>query len=120
MASGYLTVMTVLIQTALYLTLARRFWQKKLDFIIDHLEEQTEQRIGEALEIERKSLEKASRSDQLRVDLITNVSHDLKTPLTSMVGYIELMKKEELSDAVKDYVEVIDKQPVFTCQSEQR
>lgn len=107
MASGYLTVMTVLIQTALYLALSRRFWQKKLDFIIDHLEEQTEQRISEALEIERKSLEKVSRSDQLRVDLITNVSHDLKTPLTSMVGYIELIKKEELSDAVKDYVEVI-------------
>ena len=67
----------------------------------------TEQRISEALEIERKSLEKVSRSDQLRVDLITNVSHDLKTPLTSMVGYIELIKKEELSDVVKDYIDVI-------------
>lgn len=55
----------------------------------------------------KKSLEKVSRSDQLRVDLITNVSHDLKTPLTSMVGYIELIKKEELSDVVKDYVDVI-------------
>lgn len=48
-----------------------------------------------------------SRSDQLRVDLITNVSHDLKTPLTSMVGYLELIKKEELSEMVRDYVEVI-------------
>ena len=48
-----------------------------------------------------------SRSDQLRVDLITNVSHDLKTPLTSMVGYIELIKREELSDIVRDYVDVI-------------
>ena len=105
--AAYLTVLTAFIQTALYLTVSHRFWQKKLDFIIDHLEEQTEQRISEALEIERKSLEKVSRSDQLRVDLITNVSHDLKTPLTSMVGYIELIKKEELSDAVKDYVEVI-------------
>ena len=41
------------------------------------------------------------------MDIITNVSHDLKTPLTSMVGYIELIKKEELSAAVRDYVEVI-------------
>ena len=105
--AAYLTVLTVFIQTALYLTLSHRFWQKKLDFIIDHLEEMTEQRISEALEIERKSLEKVSRSDQLRVDLITNVSHDLKTPLTSMVGYIELIKKEELSDVVKDYIDVI-------------
>ncbi len=32
------------------------------------------------LESEKKSLEKVSRSDQLRIDLITNVSHDLKTP----------------------------------------
>ena len=48
-----------------------------------------------------------TRSDQLRVDLITNVSHDLKTPLTSMVGYIELIRKEDLSDTVRDYVDVI-------------
>ena len=105
--AAYLTVLTAFIQTALYLTVSHRFWQRKLDFIIDHLEEMTEQRISEALEIERKSLEKVSRSDQLRVDLITNVSHDLKTPLTSMVGYIELIKKEELSDVVKDYIDVI-------------
>ena len=64
-------------------------------------------RLAEAMEIERKSLEKVSRSDQLRVDLITNVSHDLKTPLTSMVGYIELIRKEELSDVVRDYVDVL-------------
>ena len=63
--------------------------------------------LEQALEIERKSLEKVSRSDQLRVDLITNVSHDLKTPLTSIVGYLELIKKEELSDVVRDYVDVI-------------
>ena len=105
--AAYLTVLTAFIQTALYLTVSHRFWQRKLGFIIDHLEEMTEQRISEALEIERKSLEKVSRSDQLRVDLITNVSHDLKTPLTSMVGYIELIKKEELSDVVKDYIDVI-------------
>ena len=43
----------------------------------------------------------------MKVDLISNVSHDLKTPLTSIVGYLELMKKEELDDVVSDYVEVI-------------
>ncbi len=52
-------------------------------------------------------LRKCRRSDQLRVDLITNVSHDLKTPLTSMVGYIELINKEEFSDLVRDYVDVL-------------
>ena len=66
-----------------------------------------QKRLEEALEIEKKSLEKVSRSDQLRIDLITNVSHDLKTPLTSMVGYLELMKKEDLGGAARDYVDVI-------------
>ena len=51
--------------------------------------------------------QRAWHAVQLRIDLITNVSHDLKTPLTSMVGYIELIKKEELSDLVRDYVDVL-------------
>ena len=83
------------------------FKKKQLDMIMCNFEKINQNRIKEALEIERKSLEKVSRSDQLRVDLITNVSHDLKTPLTSMVGYIELIKREELSDIVRDYVDVI-------------
>lgn len=74
---------------------------------MERMDEINKQKLETALEIERQSLEKVSRSDQLRMDLITNVSHDLKTPITSMVGYLELMKKEELSDVVKDYVDVI-------------
>ena len=80
---------------------------EKMNELMGMMAEITQKRIEEALEIERKSLEKVSRSDQLHIDLITNVSHDLKTPLTSIVGYLELMKKEELSDVVRDYVEVI-------------
>ena len=87
--------------------LFRYYRQKDLDAYIKYTEEQNQRKIEEALENERRSMEKVSRSDQLRIDLITNVSHDLKTPLTSMVGYIELMKKEELSDVMKDYVEII-------------
>ena len=87
--------------------LFRYYRQKDLDAYIKYTEEQNQRKIEEALENERRSMEKVSRSDQLRIDLITNVSHDLKTPLTSMVGYIELMKKEELSDVMKDYVAII-------------
>ena len=109
--SGYMLVITVLVQFLVYEWRIRRFWQKKLDAVTEKTEEEKEelisQRIEEAREIERESLEKVSRSDQLRIDLITNVSHDLKTPLTSMVGYIELMKKEELSDVMQDYVDVL-------------
>lgn len=55
----------------------------------------------------RKSVEKQVQAERLKIDLITNVSHDLKTPLTSMVGYTDLLKKEELSEEARDYVEVI-------------
>ena len=54
-----------------------------------------------------KSVEKQMQAERLKIDLITNVSHDLKTPLTSMVGYIDLLKKEDLTPAAQDYVEVI-------------
>jgi len=47
----------------------------------------------------------------MKTDLITNVSHDLKTPLTSIVNYVELLKAEELqNETAKGYVEVLDRQ----------
>lgn len=39
------------------------------------------------------SVEKQVKSEKMKIDLITNVSHDLKTPLTSIIGYIDLLKK---------------------------
>lgn len=60
-----------------------------------------------AMEIERESFKREAKSEQLKVDLISNVSHDLKTPLTSLVGYVELLKKEDLDDVARDYVDVI-------------
>lgn len=54
-----------------------------------------------------RSVEKQMQAERLKVDLITNMSHDLKTPLTSMVGYTDLLKKEELSQEARDYVDVI-------------
>ena len=106
-ASGYIMIISALIQYLICRASFERFWMKKLQEMMDASAQINRKRLEEALEIERKSLEKMSRSDQLRVDLITNVSHDLKTPLTSMVGYIELIKKEELSDVVRDYTDVI-------------
>ena len=38
------------------------------------------------------------RSDNMRTELITNVSHDLKTPLTSMISYIDLLKNKNLPE----------------------
>ncbi len=106
-ASGYVMIFTALVQFIAAEATLNRFRKKQLDYMMEQLENLNRRRLDVALEIEKKSLEKVSRSDQLRVDLITNVSHDLKTPLTSMVGYIELIRKEELSDTVRDYVDVI-------------
>lgn len=55
----------------------------------------------------QNSARKQIQAERLKIDLITNVSHDLKTPLTSMVGYIDLLKQEELSPEAKDYIDVI-------------
>ena len=106
-AAGYMMAFTIVVQYILAQIVLNRFKNRKMDLLMEQMEEVNRRRIDVALEIEKKSLEKVTRSDQLRVDLITNVSHDLKTPLTSMVGYIELIRKEDLSDTVRDYVDVI-------------
>lgn len=50
------------------------------------------------------------KAERLKTELITNVSHDLKTPITSIVSYTELLSKmEELPEEAKDYVAVIAK-----------
>lgn len=106
-AAGYMMAFTIVVQYILAQIVLNRFKNRKMDLLMEQMEEVNRRRIDVALEIEKKSLEKVTRSDQLRVDLITNVSHDLKTPLTSMIGYIELIRKEELNDTVRDYVDVI-------------
>lgn len=51
------------------------------------------------------------KSENMKTELITNVSHDLKTPLTSIVNYVDLLKKENIdSPKAREYIEVIDRQ----------
>ena len=48
------------------------------------------------------------KDEKMKADLITNISHDIKTPLTSIVNYVELLKREELHNEVADnYVRII-------------
>jgi signal transduction histidine kinase len=54
------------------------------------------------------SLAEQLKAEKMKSALVTNVSHDLKTPLTSLIGYIELLSREEdLSDTARDYVSVL-------------
>lgn len=58
----------------------------------------------------KKSVQNELKSEKLKSELITNVSHDLKTPLTSIINYVDLLKKEDLSneEALK-YIDILDK-----------
>ncbi len=63
--------------------------------------------IGEGM---NEAVERRMRSERLKTELITNVSHDIKTPLTSIVNYVDLLKKEALPPAAEEYVMVLDRQ----------
>ena len=57
------------------------------------------------------AVESRMRSERLKTELITNVSHDLKTPLTSIVSYVDLLKQEPAgSPAAEEYLQVLDRQ----------
>lgn len=56
-----------------------------------------------------KAVETSTKDEKLKADLITNVSHDIKTPLTSIINYVDLLKRENLTDEkVKNYVQILD------------
>ena len=58
-----------------------------------------------------KALEARMKSERFKTELITNVSHDLKTPLTSIVSYVDLLKKEDIqNETARGYIEVLDRQ----------
>ena len=66
--------------------------------------------INELSEGLKEAVSNELRSERLKSELISNVSHDLKTPLTSIVTYVDLLKQEEIdNETAKDYIEVIDR-----------
>jgi signal transduction histidine kinase len=57
----------------------------------------------------KRSVESQVKSERLKTELITNVSHDLRTPLTSIINYIDLLKKGGLSaEEISNYIEVLE------------
>lgn len=58
-----------------------------------------------------RAVEEKSRSERFKAELITNVSHDIKTPLTSIISYVDFLKKEDLNnEKAKEYISVLDRQ----------
>lgn len=57
----------------------------------------------------RDALKEQMKSERMKADLITNVSHDLKTPLTSIINYVDLMKREQIDNPkAQEYLQVLD------------
>ncbi|MGY5267848.1 histidine kinase dimerization/phospho-acceptor domain-containing protein [Paraclostridium bifermentans] len=56
------------------------------------------------------AIEETLKSERMKTELITNVSHDLKTPLTSIINYVDLIKKEEnvQPEHLNDYINILD------------
>jgi len=64
------------------------------------------QRIQQGL---KRAVEEAVKVERMKADLITNVSHDLKTPLTSIVSYVDLLKNEKLNnEKVNGYINILE------------
>jgi len=58
-----------------------------------------------------KAVDARMKSERFKTELITNVSHDIKTPLTSIVNYVDLLKKEDIKDEkLLEYIDVLDRQ----------
>lgn len=56
------------------------------------------------------AVEQRMKSERLKTELITNVSHDIKTPLTSIVNYVDLLQKPHTPEQEAEYLEVLDRQ----------
>lgn len=65
-------------------------------------------RIGDGISL---AVEKQMKSERMKTELITNVSHDIKTPLTSIINYVDLLKKEDVQpEEAREYIAVLDRQ----------
>lgn len=63
-------------------------------------------KIGDGLD---RAVEESVKNERLKTDLITNVSHDIKTPLTSIINYVDLLKREDFEDPkIRNYLQVLE------------
>ena len=73
--------------------------QKELADTINHIRQGLESAVEESI-----------RSERMKTELITNVSHDIKTPLTSVINYVDLLKREHIeNERVQEYLDVLDR-----------
>lgn len=61
-------------------------------------------------DVAMQAAQKQLKSDRMKTELITNVSHDIKTPLTSIINYVDLLEKPHTPEQEKTYLEVLARQ----------
>lgn len=85
-----------------------------LDYSIEQIKDKNYIKLSENInkmrEVFKESLESQVKSERLKTELITNVSHDLKTPLTSIINYVNLLKSEDIShEDRKKYIDILER-----------
>ena len=56
-----------------------------------------------------RAVDEAMRNERLKTDLITNVSHDIKTPLTSIINYVDILKRSNIADEkIRGYLDILE------------
>ena len=69
------------------------------------------QRMNELRTGMEQAVQEQTRAERMKTELITNVSHDIKTPLTSIVNYVDLLQKVDVQpEAAREYIAVLDRQ----------
>lgn len=112
----YLAILSLLLQMVKLQRGAQRIANGELDYRIDtdrmfwelkkhgeHLND-----IGTGM---NRAVNERLKSEHFKTELITNVSHDIKTPLTSIINYVDLLQKEQIEDPkAREYLEVLSRQ----------
>ena len=66
--------------------------------------------LNELAEAAKEAARQQMKSERMKTELITNVSHDIKTPLTSIINFVDLLKKPHSEEEGEEYLEVLDRQ----------
>ncbi|MDE7222913.1 MAG: HAMP domain-containing histidine kinase, partial [Acetatifactor sp.] len=88
---------------------AGEYGQNKNSSLASHDLEDTMAQLEDIRHGMANAVDEQMKSERMKVELIANVSHDIKTPLTSIISYVQFLKEEkELPEHVQDYVKILD------------
>jgi signal transduction histidine kinase len=113
---AYIVIIRMIIQFGQLQKASRKLAEGDLSYEVDtsklHFEfKEHGENLNRISEGMAKAVEEKMKSERFKTELITNVSHDIKTPLTSIINYVDLLGKEELdNEKASEYIEVLERQ----------